>query len=343
MITLQHDQQALNGSITFFKESAPATETAMAILREVMKYRRIAGPATCCPDGSCPTCVAPHLPKILEKIAQQQPVTFILPAFPGKAPNLSKVLGTLPDMAERCAVEFIQQLCERIRRIYAPGAHFILASDGRVFSDVVGMRDEDVSDYRDALLDMVNEAGLKNITAFNLEDLYKDFSFDAMRAQMMDDFGDALEDLRASVRRGAEAESSADDRETNRLYCGITRFLVEDATFPGQTMSRNQIQKDARARAYQVIQRSQAWSGVVERHFPEAVRLSIHPHAAGAKKLGIQLVEPAETDLWMTPWHGVALEVTEGRFVLTKRAQAEAMGARLVTENGRPSHFTLVG
>ena len=269
-------------------------------------------------------------------------MTFVLPAFPGKSPNLGKVLGTLPDMAERRALEFLQQLCERIGRIYQPGARIILASDGRVFSDVVGMRDEDVSAYRDELRSMITELGLDRISTFNLEDLYEGSSFDEVRTHLMDSFGQPIEVLQAAVRRAAQdPDASADDRELNRLYCGITRFLVEDATLPGQTKSRNAIQKECRVRAYNVIQRSQAWSAVVEHHFPEAVRLSIHPHGCGARKLGIHFIETAEGDNWMTPWHAVAVETEEGRFMLTRRSAAEALGARLVIADGRPSHFTL--
>jgi pyoverdine/dityrosine biosynthesis protein Dit1 len=40
----------------------------------------------------------------------------------------------------------------------------------------------------------------------------------------------------------------------------------------------------------------------------------------------------------MTPWHGVALK-TEGRFVLVKRAEAEALGARLMSEDNSASYY----
>jgi pyoverdine/dityrosine biosynthesis protein Dit1 len=46
-------------------------------------------------------------------------------------------------------------------------------------------------------------------------------------------------------------------------------------------------------------------------------------------------------DPWMTPWHGVAVETPAG-VVLMKRAEAERLGAELVTDaQGRPSHFRL--
>ena len=139
----------------------------------------------------------------------------------------------------------------------------------------------------------------------------------------------ALEDLKNEVRAGGEPE---------RLYCGITRFLLEDATRPGMTMSRTALQKDCRRRSYEVILRSKAWGALLARHFPEAVRLSIHPQSCGSEKLGIVFTEAS--DAWLTPWHGVALDVG-GRFVLRKRSEAEAMGARLVMREGRPSHYVL--
>lgn len=334
-------QLAPHLAVAFLDAPASATETAKAILMEVMRFRRASGPEMCSPQAPCEACLAPHLPKIVANVLANEPVTFILPAFPGKSPNLAKVLGVLPDMGERRALAFLQGLCDRIGQLWAPGAKVILASDGRVFSDVVGMTDEDVTAYRDALGAMIAELGLTAISTFNLEELYVDVTFDEMRERLMADFAQDLEALRAAVKRGGQADASAQDRETNRLYCGITRFLVEDSTFPGQTMSKNAIQNASRARAYEVIQRSQAWSGVVERHFPACVRLSIHPHGCGAAKLGIHMAENTAGDSWMTPWHGVALETADG-LVLTKRAQAEALGATLVTVAGRPSHFSLI-
>lgn len=340
---ISEDQITLDKLAVAYNRKSSTSETAMAILREVLQCRRGAGHACCTADAPCAACMDAHLSKIVAKIEQGQPVSFVLPAFPGKSPNLGKVLGILPDMAERRALQFLQQLAERIGRIYEPGANIILASDGRVFSDVVGMRDEDVSAYRDELRAMIAEMGLDRISTFNLEELYAEASFDEMRAQMMDTFGPSIEAMRASVKRAAKDPAATDaDRELNRLYCGITRFLVEDASFPGQTLSRNAIQKQARVRAYQVIQRSQAWSGLVEQYFSEAVRLSIHPHGCGSKKLGIHFIATANGDNWMTPWHAVALETEAGSFMLVRRSAAEAMGARLVHQGGRPSHYTMV-
>ncbi len=311
---------------------------AKDILTDIFQFRRMTSPDSECSNSSCSKCLSPHLSKIVTAIQLGKPIEFVLPAFPGKSPNLAKVLGILPDMAEKRALEFLQHLCDRIKRIYSPGARIILCSDGRVFSDVVGMRDEDVTAYQREISKIIADSKMSELSTFDLDDLYIGMSFDQMRAQLMQEFGEPIEILKAAISRGGKnPECSVDDLEANRLYCGITRFLVEDSTFPGQIKSRTSIQKECRTRAYDVIQRSKAWGDWVEARFPNAVRLSIHPQTCGSKKLGIRLIEP---DQWLTPWHGVAVEVN-GRFMLLKRSQAEHLGAKLIHAEGRPSHFLL--
>lgn len=324
---LEFTERSINGELAVI---------AKEILTVLMPFRRLSDPKTACSLLSCQKCLEPHLAKVMSAVALGLPITLVLPAFPGKSPNSAKVLGPLPDMAERRALEFLQQLCDRVRRCYSPGARLILCADGRVFSDVVGMRDEDVTAYQLELSKMITKLGLTSISTFNLDELYDGLSFNHMRAQLMEHHGDHLEVLQSAVSRGGEGQDgSVDDKEAHRLYCGITRFLLEDSMFPGQKKSRSALQKECRSRAYEVIQRSKAWGELVEMRFPNAVRLSIHPQSCGAKKLGIRLIEP---DNWMTPWHGVAIDVG-GRFMLLKRSQAEELGAQLVYMDGRPSHY----
>lgn len=311
-------------------------ELARFLLADVMRFRRMSPSEASCTEF-CEECQAPHIAKVEAAIAQRKPITFVLPAFPGKSPNTAKVFGPLPDMAERCALEFLQSVCDRIKRHYEPGAQIILCSDGRAFSDVVGMRDEDVTDYQHELARLIEYLGLTSLITFNLEQLYPTTDYDALRTNLMAQFGEPLEELKASISRGKSHDASIEDRESNRLYRGITRFLVEDAMRPDQTQSRTSVQKDCRVRAYLVIQRSKAWGVLIAEQFPEAIRLSIHPQSCGSKKLGIRLIEP---DHWQTPWHGVAVQVGS-RFVLLKRSQAEGLGAHLASRFGRPSHYVL--
>lgn len=313
----------------------PDHELAQQILKEVMVFRRtLSGHSKC--GSLCPACHGPHLSQVIKALRRGTAITFVLPAFPGKSPNLAKVLGPLPDKAEQLALQFLQRHCDRIAKLYPKGARIVICSDGRVFSDIVGLREADVTAYQKALDEMIEDLGLSSLSTFNLDEIYVDQNFAKMRQDLMETFGQTLESLKQKVLRGSVVGASLQDSEAHQMFCGITRFLVEDATFPGQTKTRSAIQRECKVKAYEVIRRSNAWSELIAQRFPEAVRLSIHPQACGSKKLGIRLIG---NESWITPWHGVAFK-SHNEFILLKRTEAESRGAQLIYSlDGRPSHF----
>lgn len=320
-------------------ENKSETKIATHILKNIMQFRRMMSSNKICSADFCEPCSAPHLQKIISLISQNKPITFVLPAFPGKSPNPAKVLGPLPDKGEQIALNFLNDLCNRVREYYAPGAKLILCSDGRVFGDVIGMNEDDITTYQSELERMIQNSSFTNLSIFTLDAFWKTKDFSEKRHQLMEQYSEALEVLQERVRNGNKEYANSEEEESHRIYCGITRFLVEDSMHPGQQKSRNAIQKDCRVKAYEVIRRSNAWSNLISEYFPEAVRLSIHPQTCGAKKLGIKLIETNEN--WMTPWHGVAVETAKG-FVLMKRSEAENLGAQIIQdETGRASHYKL--
>ncbi|MCW8452123.1 isocyanide synthase family protein [Legionella quinlivanii] len=322
----------------FAPGSSEALRIATKIFAEIMAFRRVAKSGESCGDAGCPRCYSIHLPKIWSAVRRNEPVFFVLPAFPGKSPNLEKVLSPLPDHAERLSLAFLGSLCQQVRRYYFPGIRILLCSDGRVFSDVVGMTETHVSAYQHELDKLIADMSLCDLSTFNLDHCYESLSFKAMRERLMNCYGNSLDNLKQKIRNGAKPLADADDQEANRMYRGITRFLFEDSLHSGQTKSRSAIQKEARDKAYEVIRRSNAWSELIAERFPHAIRLSIHPQICGSKKLGIRLIA---NERWMTPWHGVAVGTDEG-YILLKRSQAEGLGATLIhSDDGRPSHYLL--
>jgi pyoverdine/dityrosine biosynthesis protein Dit1 len=328
----------MDAAISFENQKASSAQMAKRILSEIMSYRRVPRSHDACQNVSCSKCATWHLPKIMESIELGEPVSFVLPAFPGKSPNPEKVLGALPDFAERLSLLFLASLCRKVKHYYAPGIRILLCSDGRVFSDVVGMKESDVTAYQIELDRLIDELQLADLSTFNLDNHFGNLSFAQMREELMESYGTSLEMLRTKIQAGATSTGTLEEQEANRMYRGITRFMFEDSLFPGQTKSKTALQAEARAKAYEVIRRSNAWSDLIAERFPRAVRLSIHPQGCGAKKLGIRLIAD---ESWMTPWHGVAIETPEG-YVLLKRSKAEALRAELVlSPNGRPSHYKL--
>ena len=334
-VLIQH-HIAQRGQPVTSRSNNDTMQVAKKILAEVMVFRRTLNTDNKCEKINCVKCTSPHLEKIISAVTQRKPITFVLPAFPGKSPNLEKVLGHLPDYGEQLALDFLSALCQKIKSIYTPGSEMIVCSDGRVFSDVVGMNESHVTAYQVELSRLIKQNSLKHISTFNLDDAYSALSFNQMREQLMNKYGQTLDALKLKVRNGAKSSATPTEQDANRMYCGITRFLFEDAMHANQLKSRTAIQKEAKAKAYEVIRRSNAWSQLIASYYPDAVRLSIHPQSCESDKLGIRLVGQ---ETWMTPWHGVAVESKKGYFLL-KRKEAEKLGAKLVyATNGQPSHY----
>ncbi|WP_059008229.1 L-tyrosine/L-tryptophan isonitrile synthase family protein [Streptomyces specialis] len=304
---------------------AAGTEAICAgIIRLLLPHRRTTEAPATAPDT--PEAFPWQARRLARFVASGDPVVFALPGFPCKSPNPEKVLGHLPDEGERLSLRFLDDLCARVRQVYAPGARVLICSDGHVFGDLIHVPDEHIDAYGDALRRMIADEGLGHLDTFDLRDVYGDgLSYDEKRRLVSRQHAPTLEELRAEVRA---------DATTLAMYRGITRFLVADTVdFAG---SRSALQRDCRRRAYGVIQRSRAWGGLIDEHHPRAVRLSIHPQPRGAAKFGIRLLDAA--DAWTTPWHAAVLRRPGGGPVLMPRAEAERLG-RLVHRDGRPSHF----
>jgi len=274
-------------------------------------------------------CFAPQLAQIDRFVRQGRPLLLTLPAFPCKSPNPRKVLGHLPDYGELLALRSLQRLCTDLEAVYPPGAHLLICSDGHVFADLIRVPDDHVTEYTAALAQMLATERLDRLRLFSLDDVYGGLSYDEKRRLLSDVHGQSLASLRAEVK--------ADERSL-ALYRGITRFLLEDGMGPAFTGTRSALLRDSRRRAYGVIQRSRAWSALIDRHIEPSVRLSIHPQACGTAKFGIRLLDVRDT--WLTPWHAVAVRDGD-EVVLMKRHAAEEIG-RVVTVDGRPSHFVAV-
>jgi pyoverdine/dityrosine biosynthesis protein Dit1 len=276
-----------------------------------------------------PACLHPsHRIKLETFLRLGEKIQIVLPAFPAKSPNREKTLGARADFAEVLSLRQLNALCESIRSFHAPGAEVIVCSDGRVFSDLVLVNDRDVTLYQHSVQEIVAEFSLRNIRLFNLDEIFPQKSFEEMRSILVQEHAAPLEAIRASV-RGCPAE--------NFLFNGIHRFLFEDRLPLFPELSRSRVREECKDLAYRVIQRSHAWSSLVEKIFPQAIRLSIHPQLGGSPKLGYRLVQAREN--WRTPWHSVALKVGSA-FTLVKRSEAESLGAELRAE-GKYEFFEL--
>ena len=277
--------------------------------------------------------IAVQSPRIEAFVTRGQRIDLILPAFPTKSPNPQKVLGKLPDMAERLALGFLHRLCMNIQAIYSPGARIIICSDGHVFADLIEVSDSDVANYQMAMKALIADMKVDTIEVLNLGDV-PEFSalagdHHAQREHLCKYHADVPERIK---------ERLLGDSDGVQLYRAITRFMFEDRLTRNIHVSRTALQKTSRQVAIGVIQRSDAWSNLLGKQFPQAIRLSIHPQASTSIKMGIHLLDTH--DHWLTPWHGVAAKL-EDRFVLMKKRDAERLNGHIVFLNQQPSHYQI--
>jgi pyoverdine/dityrosine biosynthesis protein Dit1 len=322
----------LNGVFAPLLEPAEPPDLAARaaeLLRVLFRHRRLLPEAGACAATPCEQCLALHLPKVKYFLRLGEPVHFILPAFPAKSPSRRKTLGPLPDRAEELALAYLESVANEVRAVHPPGARITICSDGHVFADLVGVPDDDVSRYGTEVRRMVEAARCSSLDTFGMTDLYEGDDFPAMREQLTTDYAVPLEAVEERATRFEHARA---------LVNGIHRFLLEEQADLQPGVSRTQLRNTCRSLAYRVVQRSDAWGRLLADCFPTAVRLSIHPQHPHAEKIGI-LLGPAE-DVWLTPWHGVAVRRGDD-WRLMKRSDAEAAGGRLIERDGRPSHFEI--
>jgi len=317
-------------SLLMPKEDSAGALKATEILQCLFKHRRLLPDFDFCAETPCEQCEALHLPKIKYFINSNRPIHLILPAFPAKSPNPRKTLGALPDKAEEQALLYLEKVCAELCRLHAAGVRLTICSDGHVFSDLVGVSDTDVTIYGQKIREMIQLSNDANfIDTFSLSDLYEDIDYLAMREHLVKEYAQPLEEIR---------EKASGFSPTAALVNGIHRFLFEDRIVLHPEDSRTKVRRDCRELAYKVVQRSDAWGRLLADCFPFALRLSIHPQHPHSDKIGILL--GAADDVWLTPWHGVAVR-QNGHFKLMQRHQAETLGARLVESEGRPNHYQL--
>ncbi len=258
-----------------------------------------------------------QIAKIQKFINQNDPIKMILPAFPAKSPNPKKTVSSRPDYGEVLALKRLNNLCCRISEIYSPGARLIICSDGRVFSDLVKVSDSAVDLYGREIRNIIEEHELSFLSTFSLEDIFSAHDYDWMRTRLVTEYAESIECLRARIKQEPEAKS---------LFNGIHRFMFEDQLYLSAGKSKSEIRELSKQLAYEVIQRSNAWSKLVEKKFAGALRLSIHPQSPLSNKIGVSLL--ASSDNWRTPWHSVT--VFDGsEFYLSSREAAEAAGGKL--------------
>lgn len=305
-------------------------QTNRDILKILFNHRKLLASDMSCQIKSCEQCFEMHELNIDYFTSQSLPIHLILPAFPAKSPNSNKVLGKLPDLGEEIALHTLNNLCNEINGIYAPGAQITICSDGRIFSNLVVVNDDDITQYVNDIREIIKSEKLHNIEILNLEDLMSGDSFDELRNRVLSVYADSYEDL---------SDRLKSDEGFKKLFNGMHKFIIEDRTFLFAGISKTKIKEESKEITLKLIQHSNAWTRFLNYVYPKSIRLSIHPYHAHSEKIGVKITKAI--DNWLTPWHGVIVLQEDG-YMLMKKYEAEEINARLIYKKNRPYYYTTI-
>ncbi|RYP77596.1 hypothetical protein DL769_003369 [Monosporascus sp. CRB-8-3] len=307
--------------------------------------------------------------RVHEFVRRRERIEFCLPAFPCKSSSVEKVFGTMPDRGEQLALEHLHSFVEAIEGIYEPGAKLWIISDGHVFSDCIGVDDEMVDRYNAQLISMnatisqrrggTDRVGFKSLVVlFNLEHSMAEIEhipLPALQSYISTQRTPAAELSRQMLVQGCRTREGilrsrikSGSHSALKLYCGFSRFMLEDLKLNRYTkhLSRSKLKKLGSKVAFEMIQRNEAYSNLVELLFPYHVRLSIHAHDNAGPKFGIRLFGPEVRALETlsfdaaemttfdllhvpTPWHNCLVEVTghPTLFMVKSKAVRDALSS----------------
>ncbi|MCJ1467851.1 hypothetical protein MMC07_006476 [Pseudocyphellaria aurata] len=316
----------------------PSTKLALRILDIIQGYGQNVSPSDVPWAGK-----TKFLPIVEEHVIKNESIPMVLPAFPFKSPNRKdKVLGSLPDLGEELALMHLNGLCESIAEIYEPGATVAITSDGLVYNDLMMIDDSEVWEYSSAVRDIIEDKGLKHVSALRIVDLLdypctetlgrEEYLIHAgcYRRELVAKYGSADFDSRQAVRQ---------DKDTTMTYRGYIKFLTKDLKHTRiATDSSKRKYKDAIEEiALKMIQRGKIFAAAIEKKCKGFVRLSIHP-SVGQTKLSVPLIPQPNGGAIMTPWHSSVAVGIDGSFK-TVHAEDVRDTHDLVFRNGKPYCF----
>jgi pyoverdine/dityrosine biosynthesis protein Dit1/alpha-ketoglutarate-dependent taurine dioxygenase len=256
-------------------------------------------------------------------VSKKELIQFVLPAFPFKSPSSKKVMGILPDFGEYYALFILNSLCETIKTIYQPGASLTIVSDGSIYHDLVGKSEENFRAYQAEIREMGRE--FPNLDFKCIKDMLTDEEF----ANWSKDKQAYIETKLVDFDLDNELKKNTNILNLYRSYLIFMEYDLEEQ-LDKMNISKTQRKEVVRTVARKFIRRGQVFSELVNKTFPNYVRLSIHCHNNSGPKYSICLA-PSK---FKTPWHHCVV-LRNGKLDMMKVSEV-SQTARVIMKNGRP-------
>ncbi|KAL8835899.1 MAG: hypothetical protein Q9170_003126 [Blastenia crenularia] len=299
--------------------SAPADTPVAKILSIISAYRHRSANV---PDRFAK--FAPQLETQLnDTVSHKEPVEFILPAFPFKAPaedNKSKTLGSLPDKAEEIALQTLDHFADSIADIYEGGAKVIIVSDASVYGDLLRVSNEDAFAYHNELKNHASSLGLKHLEFVSAGLLSGSVSKDA---QTLEEYSTQVKETRNLLdsQYTEEVDATADEnvQATSKHY---------DTALPKS--------QDPEAFKAAMLKRGKAYAKLIASTSQKPIRLSIH-ESNNVGKITLDLFTPGSNPDFITPWHGAVAVLADATVRIVDASKVDMSKFNVATNaQGRP-------
>ena len=258
-------------------------------------------------------------------VINNEPIKFAMLGLPFKSTNKrDKVLGDLPDLGEELTVKNFSAFNNDIKTVYKPGIEMLVASDGYVFNDLLGIPEPVVSEYK-AINESFNANGPLKIIDIN--DFYSGQTVSFKRDKLMQQFGYTWERMEQEI---------LFNPDVNFLYKGMLKYWdLEMAcrNFPSKTQRAKYAKKLVR----EMMLRNEAFNLLVRKELPTHIRLSMHQSVNNGYKYSFKLIPGEHTH--HAAWNAVVVMSHTGEAMTMHRADAEKYGYRLVTKDGQPYNY----
>lgn len=234
--------------------------------------------------------------QVSKSVTDNEPLRFLLPAFPCKSISPEKCLSHRLDMAEWIAVKKIVSTIRKIEALYEPGVEFIIFSDFHTFSKYISVEPASYYDYRKDLEAIVREFNCEGALHVKSLSDYEDF------ATYADD--EQIEVLRTRYGDGAYentlASMIATDSDTHKKYTALKKFMRDDQKLLIEGLSKTQRNNRVAEIARGMMIQGVALDRFLCKVFPLHIRLSIHHHPDDSAKHTVQFFDRGT---FKTPWH----------------------------------------
>lgn len=257
-------------------------------------------------------------------ISTNDPISFAMLGLPFKSTNhRDKVLGDLPDLGEELTIKNFERFNSQVQQVYKPGINMLIASDGYMFNDILGVDDRIVEEYK-----AITEGFKTNSTVriIDVNEFYSNRSTSANREKIIQHFGLTWEQLEQQI---------LFNPDTNMLYKGMIRFMEEEVA-DKEFVSNSQRHKRAKQLARDMMLRNEAYNNLVRKELNTSIRLSMHQSVNNGYKYSFKLIPGEHT--FHSPWHS-CVAVNGNEAITLHKVDAEKAGYELIYKNNQPYNY----